>query len=290
MRASPRYAFLFGALAVATLVPSLAAWRLVRRYAAIPVLVTGPAEKVEVDSAVSDVKQLGDGEALGIEREHMRVALIGVGRHPRAPRRGDSAAPGRPWAAAAQGSTSWVIDEATGDVHVYESGEHRSSRRITGPGRHEIAADAGGRLLFSEGSGVCRATPALERDASFGEKGCVSLVVPAGLAAVGTRVLVTGGDGEVIALDDKGRVVSRRGALGNVGRLGRGAENRAVMIDPPTGRLWILDEDGREVARIASSKDVPAVVGEMRDVDFDGRVLWVTGAWGMNVYRPEPAR
>jgi hypothetical protein len=291
MSVSRRYAVLLAALTLATLVPSLAAYRQVSRYAAIPLFQTGPPASVSIDSAVSDVKVFGAGVALGVERERRRITLLHEGgRSSPVPNRAPGEAPKAPWAAAAHRGTVWVLDQDTGAVHVYDGDAHVFSRSVTEPGRRELAADGEGRLLFGEDSSVCRLTPDLERDSSFGKDGCAPAVAPEGIASVGARVLVTGGADEILVLDAGGRLVARRRALGNVGRLGRGGAGRALMVDRITGRLWLLDENGVEVGRIASSRDLPAVMADILDVDFDGRVLWVTGPWATNVYRPAAAR
>jgi len=284
MKPSPRSALLVGVLALATLGPSWAAWRQVRRYTSIPLVLARIDACPKVDFSITDVKGFDSPEdrALGIERERRRVVVIGGGLlSVEADTRGSDAPVAPHSAAMYAGRRAYVLDADKGRVYVYDAGVRVFARDVTGPGLHQLAADASGRLLVTEPAreAVCRFTPDLAKDAAFGSDGCVAVHVPLGVGAVPGRVLVTSDAGTILVFDEAGSRLSERRLVGRPDVLGRGPSGRLLMIDRPTGRLWVLDGDGVEVARLGATPGDPLLMGDPRGADVAGRSLWITSAW-----------
>ncbi len=111
-----------------------------------------------------------------------------------------------------------------------------------------------GRLLVAAGGVIRRFREELAGlDPSWGPPPhAVPARATVGLAASAERVYAASRDGTVSVYSPSGDLVGRQPLVGNAGALDAGPDGRILLADNPTGRVFVLDREGRTVGRLVS--------------------------------------
>lgn len=276
-------------LAVLTLAPSWAAYHHIAAHVAIPLL----------DSTLETCPGSAGGRGFGacaagagglflvdLERPGVSFVTDGADALPLPSPRGADALLEPRALAAADGGLVYALDAGNGTLHVFQRGAHVRAVPIASPGASALALDGAGRLLVAdtERDAVCRFTRELLPDPAFGRGGCVAVSAPVGVAALGTgtRVLAASRSGLLAVFDGSGRALGTRRLVGRPGALSRASETRAFLADEKTGRLFVLDANGRELARVAGDPGDAEVLFGLRCAAraADGSV-WLSSRWSV---------
>ncbi len=291
-------------LVLATLVPAALSWRLIAGYAALATL------PVQIESELSFRAPPGappfhDGQGLAVAADGTVFAADLAGGRllafaPGAPEgRVFAPAPGEPAlrrpcgvALTPDQEQVYVLERLTGMVVVYDRGGGLvRTAQLASPGARGMAVDAAGRVYIAD-TGldlVRRFTPDLEPDLGWGDAatpGASRLGSALGLAVLNDSLYASIPETlEVVLLNPNGRIRSRVPSRGYASWLTATPDQRLLMSDISTNRVWLLDGDGQAVGRLISAVPGEALFGQPRGLAVQGTRLYVLNDSRVTVYR-----
>lgn len=249
---------LLAVAALASFVPALPGWWIARGYHAIPRLQA--AATVRIRETAPGAPPLVGAEAVAAAPDGTLFVADHALRHVVALKAG---APGR-WLPPAGRFLPRV--GADGRLHLLDvdsgilvrfspDGTLEARAAVAPPGSSPLFCLApDGRVLVAAAGAIRRFSADLSGvDASWGPAPhAVPCADVAGLAASAERVWAASRAGQLLVFSAAGALVASAPLVGNAGALEAARGGRLVMADRPTGRLFLLDGNGRTLGRIVS--------------------------------------
>jgi len=245
--------------AVAAFLPSLPGWGIAAGYARVPRVETETIKRLHETApgappllGAAAVAAAPDGTLFVADWTHRHVLVV------RPPARGRWLPPAGRFVPRVDGrGRLLLLDFDSGRLHRFTSeGALEASVVVAPPGSGPLLGVApDGSALVAAGGLLRRYGPErLEPDASWGPP-TQAVPVPGavGLAAGAARVWVATSDGSLLVLSEEGRLLRREPLLGNAGALAPVSGGGLVLADRPTGRVFLLDADGRTTGRLVSA-------------------------------------